>query len=114
MSEYKLDRELNARLRKTKMTDNTSIRKFFTSMSRNIITPTLNSVGSRKGGKFIYEITDGTDMSGKPIQGLSVYRWNIDLGEYERCSSDDTDTLIVGIHRSSKSVNRALKLLGEL
>ena len=107
---YKLNRELHQQLRSVKTVSNTDIRAFFTSMSQNIMTPTLNSVGSRKGGKFIYEITEGTDMQDKPIHALSVYRWNIDDSEYERVDSSWAEN-VVGVHYSSKSVKEAVSKL---
>ena len=108
--EYKLDKEYNQKLRKIKTTDNEQIKNFFMSMPKNIVTPEFIRVGTRKSGKFIYEVTSGTDMKGKLIFGLCVYRWNIDDAEYERVSQDG----LTGVHYSEKAVEKAVASLGEM
>jgi len=80
--QYELDRELNQRLRSTKMTDTQTVKDFFFSMSQNIMTPDFVKAGGRKDFNIIYEVTKGVAFTGEYTYGLSVYEWNGE--EYER------------------------------
>lgn len=74
--QYKLDKELNKKLRTKKMSDNQTVKDFFFSMSLNIITPYFISSGSRNNYNLIYEVTEGTSFDGSTIYGVNVYEFD--------------------------------------